>query len=52
MIDRQSEAETIDAFRRLEIGRAMLFDDGWWAYFNDERPSVLLQQRPKRRAPD
>jgi hypothetical protein len=38
MIDRQSEAETIDAFRRLEIGRAMLFDDGWWAYFNDERP--------------
>jgi hypothetical protein len=46
MIDRQSEAETIDAFRRLEIG------DGWWAYFNDERPSVLLQQRPKRRAPD
>jgi hypothetical protein len=38
MIDRQSEAETIDAFRRLEIGRAMLFEDGWYAYYNDEKP--------------
>jgi hypothetical protein len=38
MIDRQSEAETIDAFRRLEIGWTMLFDDAWWAYYNDEKP--------------
>ena len=25
-------------FNRLEIGWMMLFDDGWWAYCNDEKP--------------
>jgi hypothetical protein len=38
MIDRQAEAKTIAEFKRLEIGLTMLLDDGWWAYYNDEKP--------------
>jgi hypothetical protein len=38
MIDRQAEAKTIAEFKGLEIGWTMLFDDGWWAYYNDEKP--------------
>jgi hypothetical protein len=38
VIDRQAEAKTIAEFNRLEIGWMMLFDDGWWAYCNDEKP--------------
>jgi alpha-galactosidase len=37
MIDRQAEAKTIAEFKRLEIGWTMLLDDGWWAYYNDEK---------------
>jgi hypothetical protein len=37
MIDREAEAKTIAEFKRLEIGWTMLLDDGWWAYYNDER---------------
>jgi hypothetical protein len=38
MIDRQAEAKVIAEFKRLEIGWTMLLDDGWWAYYNDEKP--------------
>jgi hypothetical protein len=37
MIDRQAEAKTIAEFKRLEICWTMLLDDGWWAYYNDEK---------------
>jgi hypothetical protein len=38
MIDRQAEAETIAKFKRLVVGWAMLFSDGWYAFYNDEKP--------------
>jgi hypothetical protein len=49
MIDRQAEAKTIAEFKRLEIGWTMLLDDGWWAYYNDEKALGPSQQKPKLR---
>ena len=36
MIDR--ERETIDEFERLQVAWLMQFNDGWWAFYNDEKP--------------
>jgi hypothetical protein len=32
------EPETIAEFLELEIGWTMLRDDGWYAYYNEEKP--------------
>ena len=38
MTDQQSDEQVIAAFLRLRIGWTMKFEDGWYAYYNDEKP--------------
>jgi hypothetical protein len=38
MRDRQAEAEIIAKFNRLTVAWTMLFSDGWYAFYKDEKP--------------